>query len=300
MVTATQLIEGWLDKRLAYKEIRPSTASTYRKVLKPFMADFAGTPLDKITPVHLRKWVVGLVMRKGTDHTHYVCTVLKNAFLSAVREDVILYSPWDKVDVPRAKREQRDVEVSTTEMQLLWGYAAKMKSHSNDKLAVLLALETGLRRGELAGLRWKDIQGPTVHVRHNAVIVDRKITLQAPKSTASKRVVTVSPTLVEILNEHRGEDDAFVLGGQRTPLHPETVSRMLAKAMRAIGAVNLTAHDFRHAHATHLLRKGVPVSAVARRLGHAKPTTTMSIYAHALKEDEDHIVEAIDNIFERG
>ncbi|ARV77533.1 integrase [Sinorhizobium phage phiM5] len=300
MVTATQYIESWLERRLVFKEIRASTASTYRKAIKPFTADLGAMPIDKLTATHLRKFVINLVVTHGASHAHYVCTVLKKAFDSAVKEDVLASSPWAKVDIPRVqKTEVEGVDISTGALQLLWAQAEH--APLDQKLATLLALETGLRRGELAGLRWQDI-GPTgaVVVRHTVVIVDRKIILQQPKTFSSRRVVSVTPMLRDILNEARGEAAAFVLGGHDSPLHPETVSRMLGKALQQAGLKNLTAHDFRHAHATHLLRKGVPVSAVARRLGHAKPTTTMSIYAHALREDEDHIVEALDTIFERG
>lgn len=300
--TVAAYLEDWLKKREAFGEVRASTIATYRKMLKNFTSRFGETPLVSLTVDSVRKWVADTLAAKGAYSTCYTCKVLKKAFKTAVRDGKMPSNPFDRVDLPQMPDNTKETTISSKKLKELWEWSGSdnaAEEHAPWRaLAVRLALETGLRRGELAGLQWQDVsESGVISVRRNAVLVDGDVLIHAPKSKKGNRKITVSTAMRDELNSLRPDDEElFVIGGGTEPIKPDKIARSLTSALRAVDVKGFTAHDYRHAHATHLLRKRVPLSAVSRRLGHAKVTTTMGIYAHALQEDEDVIVGAVDNL----
>lgn len=294
--TVADFLRDWLKKREAFNEIRGSTSSTYEKMFRLFTSRFGDSPLATLGVEPVRQWVLDTLIAKGPKSTNYTCKILKQAFKAAVKEGKAPFNVFDRVDIPQAPSASKEGTIGSDKLKALWEWSGEQDTLT--RLAARLALETGLRRGELAGLQWADISATgVVSVRRTIVVVRRKIVAQPPKSKKGARKIMISSELRDELNALRPKnDELYVLGGGACPLQPEAVSRTLGRALRAVGLTDFTAHDFRHAHATHLLKKGIPISAVSRRLGHAKVTTTMNVYAHALPEDEDEIVGAVDTM----
>jgi integrase len=169
---------------------------------------------------------------------------------------------------------------------------------------------TGMRRGELLALRWRDVDldAATARVRRSAGLVrtagvGAEIT-EGPTKTGKPRVIDLDDATVALLKAHRRDRGSMVLsyardgalvfgdheGGVR---HPERFSRLFAETLTrcrrdlgedAVPVIRL--HDLRHTHATLLLSAGIPVKVVSERLGHASPTVTLSVYAHVLPGDQ--------------
>ena len=165
---------------------------------------------------------------------------------------------------------------------------------------------TGMRRGEVLALRWRDIDldAGTISVRRSAGMIrvageSAEVTEGGTKS-GKPRVVDIDPATVAVLRAHRkargtmalqlARDDALVFADHEgRHLQPEHFSRTFADSLhrcaKQLGAAAPPAirlHDLRHAHATILLTAGVPVHVVSQRLGHASPVVTLTVYAHVV------------------
>ncbi|CDM57416.1 Tyrosine recombinase [Rhizobium favelukesii] len=295
--TVKGYLQNWIEGRLALGKIRITTAETYTSTLKQFIGRFGDDNLVAIRHSDLSDWVKDTIGVKGIAYTAYVCTVLKKAWRDAIKEGLTPFNPFDRVDLPTYESEAKERTIGPNAMKTLWDVADNLDG--DDGLLARVALETGMRRGELAGLRWCDVSAAgVINIRQNAVIMKTgKVVIHKPKTKRGARSIAIGKALLAELEAARGAPEHYVFGEGETPRRPPAIARALVRALKAAGLTGFTAHDFRHAHATHLLRSGkIPITAVSKRLGHAKITTTMSIYAHALEEDEEAIVGEIDNI----
>lgn len=165
---------------------------------------------------------------------------------------------------------------------------------------VLVALGTGARRGELAALRWQDVDLANGTVRIAAAIsADER---SSPKNPSSKRVVTIDPSTVATLKTWKAhaQEHALAMGHRLSdrdpiwsadddptrPWPPRAISNCWDARRAGVGLVGLRLHDIRHVHATALIRAGVPVHVVSRRLGHASAAMTLDVYTHVLPGDD--------------
>jgi integrase len=183
------------------------------------------------------------------------------------------------------------------------------REHSDLYPAWHLAAMTGMRRGELLALRWRDadLAAGTVSVRRSAVPVrehgKRQDIKEGPPKSGKPRVVSIDPATVALLKAHkreRGElalalarPDALVFGDpDGRHLSPEHITKAfgdaVAKARKKLPDLPvITLHGLRHTHVSVLLSNGVPVKTVSARIGHSTPLVTMSVYAHLLAGDDE-------------
>jgi integrase len=294
--TVAGYVNDWIDRRQQYDEIRETTAQTYRSVLPLFTAALGERKLSSITSLDIREWIAQATLAKSGAHARYVGSIIKKVFKQAVKEGMLPYNPFDQADLPKAKKTKKDLVLTEDQMRELW-----VKSYDYKwGLAVRIALETGARRGELSALRWDDItETGVINIRRTAVVLrGGKVKITQPKTERSHRKVRVSATMRDELNSMRGTASHFVLG-DRNPPHPTNVSSGMNTVLVAAGNVGLSAHDLRHAHATHLLRSRIPLPTVSARLGHSKTSITLDVYGHAIEEDDEKVVGAMDGILGR-
>ena len=186
---------------------------------------------------------------------------------------------------------------------------------SGERLEALyvLALTTGLRRGELLALRWDDIDlgSRQLHVRRALQRVDGKLQVAEPKTSSSRRTVVLPRLAVRHLQEHKkrqdterqalGEawrDHGLVFASSiGTPVEPRNVNRRWDELRRRAGLDWLRLHDLRHGCATLLLAKGVPDRVIMEVVGHAEIGVTMNTYAHVLPVLRQEAADAIDELF---
>ena len=171
----------------------------------------------------------------------------------------------------------------------------------------LLALATGMRRGELLGLRWSDLD-----LARSVVKVERSLEQtvrgglrpKEPKTRNSRRAITLPATAVAMLTDHRREqlelrmklgmgkpaDDTLVFcNADGSPISPNSFSVMWGRAVP-----QATFHSLRHMHASALIAAGQDVVTVSRRLGHAKPTITLNVYGHLFRSTDADCADAIE------
>jgi integrase len=177
----------------------------------------------------------------------------------------------------------------------------------------VLALTTGLRRGELLGLRWDDIDldSRQLHVRRALQRIEGKLRMVEPKTHTSRRSVVLPQLAVRALREHRkrqnrerlrlGEawqEHGLVFASSiGTPIEPRNINRRWDELRVRVGLDWLRLHDLRHACATFLLAAGVPSRTIMEVLGHSEIGVTMNVYAHVLPELRQEAADAIDHVF---
>jgi integrase len=188
---------------------------------------------------------------------------------------------------------------------------------------VLLAFQTGMRRGELCGLKWEDIDFDrgTLAVRRSVeqtkkgILGQEKATMRfkEPK-TGKSRIITMPKVLTIELRRHKGEqaerrlqlgeawqDQGLVCPNDDGTLRtPDGLSRAFARLVRKAGLPHLRLHDCRHTHATLLLANGENVKVVAERLGHSTSRLTLDPYAHVLEGMQKGAADRLDAMFGGG
>ncbi|MFK4084025.1 tyrosine-type recombinase/integrase [Kribbella sp. NPDC020789] len=237
-----------------------------------------------------------------------VHAVLRNALQAAVREEVLQRNVAKLVQVEGA---QYDVNRGATEEQA----NLLMKAAKATRLYALfvLALYLGLRRGELLGLKWDDIDWieKTLTIRRTLQRVGGKLQAVSPKTKRSKRTVPLIELCLRALRVHKelqekerlAAGDKWVETGYiftteiGTPIEPDNLRRLWYPIRAAAGMGEMRFHDLRHSCVTLLLRLGVPPHIVQAIVGHADVQVTMAIYAHASLEDQraalDRLAEAL-------
>lgn len=220
--------------------------------------------------------------------------VLHAALRQAVRWQLLVRNPADAVEPPRPPRRELQVPDAAEVRDLL--AAADGTPYGP---LVRLAVLTGMRRGELLGLRWGDVDldAAVLHVQQSAQrITGQGMIFRQPKTRLSRRSIALSPVAVALVRQHRRrqaetrllagsayEDQGLVFtSGLGSPVEPGNLLRGWSKIVAVAGAPHVRFHDLRHAHATLLLRQGVHPKIVSERLGHASIAITLDTYSHVV------------------
>jgi integrase len=236
-----------------------------------------------------------------------VHAVLRNALQAAVREEVLQRNVAKLVQVKGA---QYDINRGATEEQarILLEAAKPTRLYA----LFVLALFLGLRRGELLGLKWEDIDWAenTVQVRRTLQRVEGALQAVAPKTQRSRRTVPLITVCAEALRSHkRRQAMERLLAGEKwvdtgyvftteigTPIEPDNLRRIWYPLREAAGLGEMRLHDLRHSCVTLLLRLGVPPHIVQAIVGHADIHVTMTIYAHASLDDQRKALEQLSEL----
>jgi integrase len=160
-----------------------------------------------------------------------------------------------------------------------------------------LAAMTGMRRGELLGLRWRDVdlQRARLSVRQAVVAVGYDVIESTPKSHNARTIDLDAETVEKLCRHRRAQDEEraewgadyrdqdFVVAKENgDPIHPHTFSQSFERLVQRAQLRSIRLHDLRHTHASLALKAGVPVKVVSERLGHESPAFTLKQYAHVL------------------
>jgi integrase len=233
-------------------------------------------------------------------------SVLKRILKSAVRAGKLASSPMDRIQTePNAK--PGEVEVLSEEE--LCRFLDHLKGHWL-YLPTFLAVHTGLRRGEVCGLRWKDVNASELHVAQAIGRVGNKIGVTTLKTKRSKRTIKLPASLLAELTQHKkeqatirlrlglGKTDLICTMPDGRPLHPVVLSHTFSQKAREAGLPPTTFHGLRHFHISYLLKRGVPLHLVSVRAGHANATVTLNTYAHLMGGEDERAAEQADKLFE--
>lgn len=285
--------ETWLE----FRELKPRTRHLYRgqldRLLLPELADMS---LRDITPAVVRVWHSRLDPAKPTQRAQ-AYGLLRAILNTAVADEILASNPCRVRGAGVTKRARRIEPATLDEIaQLVVEMPARYRA------LILLAAWCGLRIGELAELRRRDVDAERglIHVARGVVRVEGAISVGTPKSDAGIRTVTVPPhlrpMLVEHLRAHVGpERDALVFASVQDPnvqVHPNTIYRRWHPAREKIGRPDLRIHDLRHTGAVLAAQTGATLAELMARIGHSTPQAALR-YQHAARGRDAAIADAL-------
>jgi integrase len=312
-------VSHYLDEYLvgATRGRRESTKVSYREAFRPVRERLGNRKLQSITKVDVENLVDWMLTsgrkRGGTPGTglgprsvRLTLGRLKAAFEMAVDEGRLVRNVVKLVTPPEYKPKERDIW-SKAEVRKFLRTAASSRLHAAWRLSLY-----GLRRGEVLGLRWSDIdlKAKTLTVNQARVLVDYKVRVEEPKSHNGKRTLPLDDDLVAALVELRKrqahesevagaaygavlsdldwytEGDKYVVVDELwTPHHPESYSDKFTRVLKRAGLPKIRLHDSRHTTLSLLEKAGVPISIISKWAGHYDSSFTMKTYVHASDDD---------------
>lgn len=301
-LTVAQFLKDWLQDYVAI-QTAPKTQERYEEIIRLHLIPALGSVLvSSLRPPQIQKYCTyayksGRRDGKGglapsTVHKHY--GILFEALKYGVKHGILTRNPAESVDPPPS-RLKAPVIPSAQDVQLIID-----KASGTPYLTLFYTgAYTGLRRGELLGLRWCDVDlnEATISVIQTLQqLRSRKYIFKKPKSKHGQRQIDLSPSLVFQLWDHkiRQEQQKKLLGitlsptdlvfsrPDGRPLRPNSVSRAFQNIARSLSLQNFSLHSLRHAHATIMLQQGVHPKIVQERLGHSSISTTLDIYSHVV------------------
>jgi integrase len=292
-LTITEFFDRWERDWLA-GNVSAKTAETYEDHLKHVRRRLGALRLQKLRPAALAELYAALMREAGlaprtVGHIH---RILHRALGHAVQWGLIRDNVAEVVDPPR---------VASTEIEILSAHElhallSKLRGRTIYPIAAL-ALATGLRRGELLALRWKDIDFEGARLRVEQALEQTKrhgIVFKSPKTKHGRRAISLPPSTVAELRAHWKvqQEQRLALGAGKSSAEdlvfstwdgavrsPNALTKEWSVTMRALG-LGATFHSLRHTHASHLIASGLDVVTISRRLGHGSPAITLAVYAH--------------------
>ena len=302
-LTLEQFVElHWLPERAGM--VRPSTLESYARSFKSYLrASLGSLKLSELTADQIQAHLNLLLTEGGrSDAPLSPATVLKTQNVlkavldSAVDRGLIGKNPAARIPRPRPQRHEIRI-LQPWQVDEMLGYLGDRYPWA--ELPTRLAIYTGLRRGEVLGLRWGDIDlvGNTLSVRRTYHRMDDLSShVTPPKSARSNRAVALTESTVRALGEHRFEaasrarqtgkplsEDMYVfewIDGE--PIRPDSLSQAFRRSAEACGLKGVRFHDTRHTHASLMLKAGVHPKIVSERLGHSSIAFTLDTYSHVL------------------
>jgi integrase len=304
------LVDEWLPAR---RNLRPSTLSNYGIHIRTSVVPALGAiRLQQLSPAHLNAFYQTLLTEgrrrdgrgmapKTVQNIH---AILHRALKDALRWGWVPRNVADAVDPPTSLRIER--QVWTPEQLRTFLHHVR-----DDRLyaAWLLVATTGLRRGELAGLRWVDVDfdAGRVSPRRPRVVVDYAVVESDAKTPRGRRSLALDPVTLAALQAHRlrqAEERAIIGPGYQdsglvctmpdgSPIHPQRISAWFLQHTRAAGLPRIRLHDVRHSYATAALAAGVAPKVISERLGHATIAITMDTYSHVIPGLDEQAAETV-------
>jgi integrase len=286
---------------------RSSTLASYREKLELHALPYLGTlRLAEITPDRLNRLYARLADHGRRDGKgglsaqtiRHVHRAIYGCLANAVKWDRIARNPAERAEPPKPTRIEAEVW-STAQLRTFLDHVR------DDRLfaAWLLLSTTGLRRGELLGLRWDDVdlEAEQLTVTQTLIAVGYRVEISKPKTDRSRRRIGLDSATVAGLRSWRARqaEERLAWGEAWTdcglvftresgePIHPQSLSQFFEKRAKAAGLPRIRLHDLRHSYATAAIEAGVATKVLSERLGHSSISITSDTYQHVLPELDD-------------
>lgn len=282
-MTLEDYLFEWVELRAP--GLRPRTIGSYTSLIRLHIAPSIGSrKLAKLKPKHIARMLQG-VIDAGHTRTAELCFVfLRAALRSAVEQRRIEWSPMDAVTRP--KHDPAETHVWTQAQTRAYCEAIDGDRH---QIAWLLAVGLGLRRGEICGLRWSDIdlRARVLHVRNQRQRLDDGRMIDAkPKSRAGTRTLPLPRMIYDALRR------SYQFGGGYVePITPSGLNAAHRRLLSRLDLPYIRLHDLRHTMVTNALRNGAAMRMISSVIGHSDPALTARVYAHV---DDEMIADTID------
>lgn len=313
-----EFAQHWFDAHVK-KNLAPKTQLSYRNHLNLRILPALGhLDMQKLRPQHIMQFVDmlenkavrydGRGDRLSAETSRYCFRVLSSMLQDAVQWQIISSNPCTRVKPPEPGK-RKPITFEDEQIQAM--LAALKEEPLPFRMIILLAIDSGLRLGELMGLKWEDVDftARTMNiVRSSQAIKGKGIFTKTPKTQSSVRKVTLSDSIMELLAAYRDwqnerkellanqwhDGDWLFTQWNGLPMYPTTPSQWFSKFLKRHGLPHIPFHALRHLSATLLISFGVPLKNVSSRLGHTDIRTTANIYSTALQSVDRQAADKMD------
>lgn len=306
--TVEQWLNEWFQTVKTSDGTGPSTLDRYDQILRVHLIPLIGrVKLSALAPRDVQLMVSHLRETAAPASVIKIHGVLRNALADAERMDLVPRNVAKSVRSAKLARTERRALTPNEALSLL-----SQLNGDHLECVFILALSTGLRRGEVLGLRWKDVDlpGRALFVRQTVQRVGGVLRFVPPKTHRSTRPLPLSALTISALltQSARQAEDRLLVGPAwedhglvfashvGTPLEPRNVNRRFSTARAAAGLEWVRLHDLRHAFATFLLDQGEELRTVMDLLGHSTIRLTADTYGHVLPSRARSAADAIDRV----
>jgi integrase len=301
------LTERWLPVQEA--RLRRSSFDAYRRNIElHVLPALDKRQLDQLSPEDIDVFYAALLKggrkkrpgEKGPAKglapktVHNIHVMLNKAFGDAARKGTIVRNVVAFADAPSLQARKRP-EIKAWEIDQLVAFLDAIAPHRMAP-AFYFSAHTGMRRGEVLGVRWRDldVDAGRVSVRQALVSVAYEMSISDVKTGTSRRTIDIDDDVAQVLRDWRkvrteerdgvapAPDDLVFVKADGTSMHPDIFSQLFDRTVAKIAVPAISLHDLRHTHATLLLKAGVNVKVVSERLGHANVAFTMNVYQYVL------------------
>lgn len=304
-------VKSWLEN--VKFTVEPTTYTSYSSYINnhilPYLGHFA---LCDIQPGNIRDMMTSISQKLCSNTAGRIYSVLKRIFRTAVDDDMLAKSPMRGIKAPAHKLKRPRVFLTEQQCRQYIKYIDNSK-HADDHLLIMIAIFSGLRRGEILGLRSQDIDFTDHKITVNQVIkkVGRKLVISPhPKTSTSRRTVSLPETIFPAIKARIKENklksmsdplwqpnDLLFPAAHGTPTSLDAISQTIRRTGQRAGLpAGFSLHSLRHTSASLLLKHGIHFKVVQQRLGHSNASTTLNIYSHVMPGEDEKAAEALANI----
>lgn len=301
--TVEQWCTTWLETFAV--NLKPKIKEDYAAVVRRYIKDtrLGRRKLGQLTPADVQAWVNDLNKKISAQTVRNAHARLHKALAVAVRQRYISKNVADEIELPSV----RTPPIQPFDFEQARALLTALKGHRWESL-YWLALNLGMRQGELLGLTWEslNLDAGTLRVSQQLQRIKhpeggKMFVLQTTKTRAGERVLQLDADLVALLREHRRvqAEEAALRGAAwknrfglvfvtdtGAPIHFSDLVKQFKGSLKKAGLPAIRFHDLRHTAATLMLADGVPLVTVSKILGHSSPAITAVIYAHALDDQK--------------
>lgn len=297
-------IGNWMMTTVKY-DVKPTTYSNYARLIKRHIIPNLGSlKLQKITHTTIQDFVYQLARQKFASGTiRNVFNIIKKSLNVAVRQHYLIENPCENTVLPKTTTKKVNA-LTLYEQRKLEQFSLNEKECS----PVILALYSGMRIGEISGLKWEDIDFDKnlIYVKRTITrITNEKTTIRktmlisgTPKSSTSERVIPMAMNLKNYLLEKRQHSlTKYVISCNGGVAEPRIINYRFKKMTNQLDISDVRFHSLRHTFATRCLERGVDIASLSQILGHHSTKLTLDTYADSLLENRQAAIKTIDDLF---
>lgn len=315
--TIKEYLSWWLED--IKPSLSPTTYDGYDLICKTHIIPTIGAiKIINLKPMHIKTYINNKRVRGRKDGKkgglsertllHHF-RVLNKALKDAVKLRLIRYNPGDAIEAPTPKK--KEIKALTKKQLSNLLEASEGWIHN----FIFVAAYTGMRRGELLGLRWSDVEFENQMIRVSQTLVTKDgegSVFKSPKTKSSQRSIYITKKVIQVLKDHKSmqeklkihlgpdyENDLNLVFCKEdgTRYYPTTVNKKFNKIRKQVSLLNeVSIHTLRHTHATLLLKAGEHPRKVQERLGHSSISETLDTYSHVTPNMQKETAKKFDNI----
>jgi integrase len=292
-ITFGELIERYYND-VALHTLKPKTLESYETLIRLHIKPELGNiKLNQLTPVHLQTLYSEKIKAGYSKRTvQYIHSIIRRILSQGLKWGMTVRNIADATDAPKNNPKPPEMLTEDQVKKLLASADGRLKT------ILTLAVMTGMRRSEILGLYWEDVdlRAGVVHVKHTAQSLrGQGIAISEPKTEKSKRTITLPQSIIGTLAEQRSTGLVFHTSTGK-PIAPRNILRDFQNLCIKIGLPHVTFHSLRHFHASTLLKINIHPKIVQERLGHSRIDTTLDLYTHLVPGMQKEAADKIDEL----